>query len=447
MSALQESGMFSYYLELAVRNLRRSRALTVLMIVAVALGIGACMTTLTVLHVLSSDPLPERSGSIFFPQLDPRDMKNFESDRASPSQDFPRQLTWVDGMYLLHSRRADRQALMVGGQVAMQGPDEHTDPFYSASRYTTADFFPMFETPFRYGRGWTEAEDTSRSRVAVLGSDLNDKLFHGEDSTGRMVRADGHDLRVIGVLKPWRPAPHFFDLNVGTYSGQDDVFMPLSTARDFLLSRAGGIQCWGKGSGDESTLETSDCAWLQFWVELDSPAKVAGYRDFLAHYAAEQKAIGRFERPADTRMLDLMGWLDHEKVVPGDVRLQVWLALAFFLVCLINTVGLMLAKFMRRSGEVGVRRALGASRFSIFAQLLTEAGMIGLVGGMAGLLLSFLGLWVVRLQPVSYAALAHLDLPMLGVTFAMAIGATVAAGVLPAWRACRIAPALQLKSQ
>jgi putative ABC transport system permease protein len=439
--------MFGYYMELALRSLKRSKALTALMILAIALGIGACMTTLTVLHVLSSDPLPGRSASIFFPQMDPRDMKDYASDQASPDQEFPRQLTWVDGMNLLHSRRADHQALMVGGQIAMQGPDERTDPFFSASRYTTADFFPMFETPFRYGRAWTAADDDSRSRVAVIGSALNDKLFHGEDSTGRMVHADGHDLRVIGVLKPWRPAPHFFDLNVGTYSGQDDVFIPLSTARDFLLTRAGGIQCWGKGSGDEASLETSDCAWLQFWVELDDPAKVAAYRDFLAHYVAEQKAIGRFERPAKTRMLDLMGWLDHEKVVPSDVRLQVWLALAFFLVCLINTVGLMLAKFMRRSGEVGVRRALGASRTSVFAQLLTEAGMVGLVGGLAGLLLSWLGLWVVRLQPVSYAALAHLDLMMLGATFAVAIGATVAAGVLPAWRACRITPALQLKSQ
>ncbi|APG02748.1 ABC transporter ATP-binding protein [Luteibacter rhizovicinus DSM 16549] len=439
--------MFGYYMELALRSLKRSRALTALMILAIALGIGACMTTLTVLHVLSGDPLPGRSASIFYPQMDPRDMKDYASDQASPSQDFPRQLTWADGMNLLHSRRADHQALMVGGQVAMQTTDARMDPFYSSSRYTTADFFPMFETPFRYGRAWTSADDDSRARVAVIGSDLNDKLFHGEDSTGRTVRADGHDLRVIGVLKPWRPVPHFFDLNVGAFSEQDDVFIPLSTSRDFLLSRAGGIQCWGKGSGDESSLETSECAWLQFWVELDTPAKVAAYRDFLSHYVAEQKAIGRFERPAHTRMLDLMGWLDHEKVVPSDVRLQVWLALAFFLVCLINTVGLMLAKFMRRSGEVGVRRALGASRISIFSQLLTEAGMVGLVGGVAGVLLSWLGLWMVRLQPVSYAKLAHLDLTMLGVTFAMAIGATVAAGVLPAWRACRITPALQLKSQ
>jgi putative ABC transport system permease protein len=142
-----------------------------------------------------------------------------------------------------------------------------------------------------------------------------------------------------------------------------------------------------------------------------------------------------------------MEWLDFNKVVPSDVHLQVWLALGFFVVCLVNTVGLMLAKFLRRSAEVGVRRALGASRSAVFAQLVTEAGIVGVAGGVGGLLLALAGLWMVRRQPSGYASLAHLDLTMLAATFAMAIGATVVAGLLPAWRACQVTPALQLKEQ
>jgi putative ABC transport system permease protein len=141
-----------------------------------------------------------------------------------------------------------------------------------------------------------------------------------------------------------------------------------------------------------------------------------------------------------------MGWLDYNKVVPGDVRLQVWLAFGFLLVCLVNTVGLMLAKFMRRSAELGVRRALGASKRAVFAQLLVEAGAIGLSGGIGGLLLALIGLWLVRRQPADYAALAHLDLSMLALTFLLAVGASLIAGLLPAWRACQVTPALQLKS-
>jgi putative ABC transport system permease protein len=142
-----------------------------------------------------------------------------------------------------------------------------------------------------------------------------------------------------------------------------------------------------------------------------------------------------------------MTWLDFNKVVPSDVRLQTWLAFGFLLVCLLNTVGLLLAKFLRRSSEIGVRRALGASRRAIFLQCLVEAGMVGLAGGVIGLGLALLGLWAVRQQPAEYASLARLDPAMLLTTFVLAIVASVLAGLLPAWRAMQVTPAIQLKSQ
>ena len=142
-----------------------------------------------------------------------------------------------------------------------------------------------------------------------------------------------------------------------------------------------------------------------------------------------------------------MDWLDFNRVVPRDVVMQLWLGFGFLLVCLLNTVGLLLAKFLRRSGEIGVRRALGASRREIFKQCLVEAGTVGVAGGVLGLLLALLGLWAVRRQPASYAELAHLDMSMLLLTFALALLASLIAGLLPAWRAMQITPAIQLKSQ
>jgi len=133
--------------------------------------------------------------------------------------------------------------------------------------------------------------------------------------------------------------------------------------------------------------------------------------------------------------------------VPSDVRLQVWLAFGFLLVCLTNTVGLLLAKCLRRSPEIGVRRALGATRRAIFTQFVVEAGAIGIAGGLLGLGLALLGLWGVRQNPASYAKLAQLDASMLLTTFALALLASLLAGLLPAWRACLVTPALQLKSQ
>ena len=434
--------MFTYYLDLALRSLRRHKALTALMVVAIALGIGASMTTLTVLHVLSGDPVPGRSAQLYYPQIDPQDLDGYD-----PQIEPPRQVTWIDGMNLLRAKRADRQALMTGGAVPVQPAQADLDPFFASARYTTADFFAMFDVPFLYGHGWSASEDDARARVAVITRELNDKLFDGKDSVGESVRVNDADLRVVGVLDAWRPNPHFYDLNMGRYEDSEDVFVPLSTSRDLKLGRNGSMDCWGDGSGDPDQLESASCVWLQFWVELDTPAKAAAYKDFLVHYSQEQKSSGRFQRPSNVRLSNVMQWLDINQVVPSDVRLQTWLAFGFLAVCLINTVGLLLAKFLRRSGEIGVRRALGAARRQVFAQLLTEAGLIGLAGGVLGLLLAIGGLWLVRRQPADYAELARLDATMLLTTFALAIGASLLAGLLPAWRACQVPPALQLKAQ
>ena len=434
--------MFGYYLDLALRSLKRNKALTALMVLAIALGIGASMTTLTVLHVLSGDPLPGKSAQIYYPQLDPQDIKGMV-----PSKEPPEQVTLIDGLNLLHARRAQRQALMAGGAVALDPERANLDPFYVEARYTTTDFFPMFDTPFLFGRAWTAADDEAQARDVVIARSLNDKLFGGANSVGRMLRMAGVSWRIVGVLDKWQPNPHFYDLNTGSYAYGEQVFLPLQTMVGLRLDRNGSSDCWGNGGGGVGNiLPSAECVWLQFWVELDTPAQAAAYKDFLVHYSQEQKALGRFQRAPNVRLRNLMQWLDYNKVVPGDVRLQMGLAFGFLLVCLLNTVGLMLAKFLRRSAELGVRRALGASQRTLFMQLLVESGVIGLVGGVGGLLLALLGLWLVRQRPSDYAALAHLDVSMLLTTFAVALCASLLAGLLPAWRACQIAPALQLKS-
>ncbi|HEY9255618.1 MAG TPA: ABC transporter permease [Stenotrophomonas sp.] len=433
--------MFGYYFNLALRSFRRNKVLTALMVVAIALGIGTSMTTLTVFYILSGDPLPGRSEHLFYPQMDPATMDGFIA-----GEDPAEQLTRFDAEKLLREKKGDRQALMTGGGVSIEPEKSGLRPFNSDARYTSADFFAMFGTPFEYGNAWTATEDEGHARVVVLSKELNEKLFDGQNSVGRNVRIEQNDFRVIGVLKYWRPTPRFYDLNSDRYGEVEPVFMPFSTAVELKFGRNGSMDCWGDSDNDETGLN-APCTWMQYWVQLDTPAKVADYRQYLSNYSDQQRQAGRFERPTNVRLRSVMEWLDFKNVVPNDVRLQTWLAFGFLLVCLVNTIGLLLAKFMRRSGEIGVRRALGASRASIFAQALVEAGTIGLAGGILGLGLALLGLWAVRQQPASYAELAHLDPAMLATTFALALIASLLAGLLPAWRACQVAPALQLKSQ
>ncbi|MFS8137539.1 MAG: ABC transporter permease [Thermomonas sp.] len=439
--------MFGYYLKLALHSFKRNKALTALMVLAIALGIGASMTTLTVFHVLSGDPIPQKSERLFYVQMDPASINGFK-----PGEDPERQMTRFDSEALLRDARGTRQAFMTRGGLAIEPNRGDMQAMQQDARFTTADFFPMFDVPFRYGHGWSKTEDDSRARVAVISTTLNDKLYGGGNSVGKTISLDQHEFRVIGVLAPWSPKPRFFDITGSRFGGSEEVYLPMGTSRALKMSTSGDMNCWDSAKNANDDPEgnggvNAPCAWLQYWVELDNPAKAADFRQYLTNYSDQQRAAGRFVRPTNVALSNVMTWLDKNNVVPGDVRLQLWLALGFLLVCLLNTVGLLLAKFLRRGGEIGVRRALGASRRQVFQQCLVEAGMVGLAGGVLGLALAFLGLWAVRQQPTDYAPLAHLDAPMLLLTFALALLASVLAGLLPAWRACQISPAIQLKSQ
>lgn len=430
--------MFGYYAWLAARSLKRNPALSVLMVLAIGLGIGACITTLTVLQVLSGDPLPHKSAMLFHPQVDPRNDNDYV-DGEEPSV----QWSYPDGINVLNARRAERQALMTGGGVIIRPVESAIEPFIEDARYTTADFFAMFDVPFLFGSGWSADDDEAHARSVVISRDLNDKLFNGANSVGSSLSLSGSEFQIIGVLDTWRPTPHFYDLNVGTYSGVEGVFVPLETAMELKFGRNGSMDCWD--DAPEPT-RSPNCVWMQLWVELPTAQQQADFQDFLRNYSDEQRAAGRFPRPTNVRLRNVREWLDYHAVVPPDVKLQVWLSFGFLAVCLINTVGLMLAKFLRRSGEIGVRRAIGASRREVFVQFLVEAGGIGVVGAVLGIVLSMLGLWAVRQQPGDYAGLAHLNGTMLLVALGLALLASLIAGALPAWRACQVAPALQLKS-
>lgn len=435
--------MLLHYLELAARSARASKGLSALMVLALALGIGACMTTLTVYHVLSGDPIPAKSSRLFNVQLDAGSKVGWKAGQE-PTFDLSR----FDATALLRDRKAKRQVMMSGTNVAVGVTDGHVKPIFSSTRYTSADFFAMFDAPWQYGGGWSAADDEGEARVAVISSALNEKLFGGVDSVGREVIVRGQTLRIVGVLKPWKFQPHYYDLTVGGFAESEDLFLPFSTAMLVKVGHWGNMDCWGKGTAGGTPFDmTANCSFIQYWIELDKPEDAAAYRDYLERYSDAQRAAGRFERPNNVRLRNVMEWLDAQKVLPADVRLQTWLAFGFLLVCVVNMVGLLLAKTLRRAGEIGVRRALGATRGAIFAQFVVEAGLLGVVGALLGLAFANAGLWLVRQSPSDYARLAELDASMLVLTLGLALLASLFAGLLPAWRAALVTPAVQLKVQ
>ena len=441
--------MLGYYFFLALRSLRRTRMLTALMVLAIAVGIGASMTTLSVMFLLSGDPLPAKSGKLFFPQLDPSTGATL---RHTPMD----LLDYTSAHDLWQAHRAPRQAMLANAATRVQPTVSGQAPFIVQTLATTSDFFPMFNVPFRYGSAWSAQDEQRAAREVVISSTLNQRLFGGANSVGRDVVINGAQLRVVGVLDDWRPRPRFYMVVGARFSGGDtadlygpphDVYLPMPTGVDIAQADMQPFTCWSDGMVDPHHMTTAACAWVALWVELPDVAARDAYRRFLDDYDDQQRSIGRLTHPKLTRMMSLHEWLDFQQVVPADVKLQTWLAFAFLLICLFNTVGLLLAKFIGRSNEIGVRRALGASRKAIFGQCLVEAGLIGLIGGLFGLFMTVAGIYAIRQQPVAYADLVAVDMPVFVLALGLSLGASLLAGVFPAFRASRVAPALQLKVQ
>ena len=411
------------------------------MVIGIGLGIAASMTTLTVLHLMGSDPIPWKSDKLHYVQLDNWDVNQPYYDDGRP----PDQVTYRDAVALMEAGKADKQSAMYKLAMPVQPENPEIKPFRALGRVAYTDFFGMFEPPFRFGSPWGASEDASHARVIVLGKEINEKLFGGQDSVGKSVRLDGNDYRVVGVLGDWNLRFRYYDVTNGAFADPDEFFIPFTTAIDLKQRASGNNSCFSpSGDGWDAYLD-SDCVWIQMWVQLDSAHGLEEYKSFLDNYVNEQKKLGRFQRPLNNRLLDVNGWMKDQEVVSRDMEVQTGLAFAFLIVCLVNTVGLLLAKFTRKAGEIGLRRALGASRRQVFGQYMIESGVVGLSGGLLGLALTGLGLIAVRALYSEYQTVAHLDWAMTFLTIALAIVAALLAGIYPTWRACRVQPAAQLK--
>jgi putative ABC transport system permease protein len=439
--------MLAYNLRLALKSLRRNPVVAALMIGAIALGVGVCITTLTVYRLMSGNPLAHRNDVLYAVTMDTWD-PNRAWDDEHPELP-PMELTYRDATTLYESDIPDRKVIMRKGAFVLDPVQTGgAKPFVVEARLTTKDFFPMFDVPFKYGSGWDAAADRDSQMVIVLSKETNDKAFGGANSVGRTLRLDGRDFKIIGVLDEWRPTPKVYDLNNGSIDTIEDIFAPFSLGTTLQVQPAGNVNCWRNQPVDSlETFLASDCVWIQAWVELRTAEQVSAFQNLMDNYVGDQKKLGRFERPLNNRLTHPDQWLKVNEVVRNDNRVLVGLSFMFLAVCLLNMIGLLLAKFLGAAPLVGLRRALGASKAMIFRQHLVEVGVIGLCGGALGVAIAALGLVGIRKVYENYDELTRLDFTMVLITLGIAIVSGIIAGLYPTWRVCSIQPAAHLKTQ
>ena len=218
--------MFVYYLKLAFLSLRKNPVLTALMVGAIGIGIGVFMTTLTVYHIMSSNPIPQKSDDLHIVRLDSwNPAEPYDDDLP---EEAPWQLTYTDMMVLRESDIPTRHTAMMKATFVVQPDREDAHPFQEVVRMTDGDFFEMFNVPFLYGSRWSREADEFAESVVILGRDMNEKLFGGENSVGRELQFEERVYTVVGVIDSWDPAPKYYDVNNGAFDESEQIFMPLS---------------------------------------------------------------------------------------------------------------------------------------------------------------------------------------------------------------------------
>lgn len=438
--------MMSYYLRLAAISLKQTPIITSLIIGAIALGIGVFMTIYSAYYLLSGNPIPAKSDRLFAVQIDSWDPESPYDDEIPDAP--PTRLTYKDSVAILGSGIPMREAAMYKTQFVVDPVDEGIEPFSVIGRLTGGDFFEMFNVPFIYGGVWDQNAYDNAERVVVIDKETNDKLFAGENSVGRNIELRGLQYTIVGVRDTWSPSIKFYDAEHEPFDTSENIYAPFTLFEAYQLPRYGSTNCW-----KDELLETysdllgSECVWPTVWVELIDEQQINAYLEWLDAYVLEQQKLGRLERPLNNRLSDVMSWLAIHEVADDDAGMMVVIAFLFLAVCMVNMIGLLLARFVGKAGVIGVRRALGASKYHIFIQHLVEVALVGVVGGVLGIVLAMFGFEGIQYLWPEWKVFDGLNLALVSIGLLIGLASSLLAGVYPTWRICQLPPAQYLKTQ
>ena len=226
-----------------------------------------------------------------------------------------------------------------------------------------ANYPRMRRMIFSDGSAFSEADDFTHTRVAFIGADIKQKLFSGQNAIGESIRVDGISYQVVGVLK------HVINNSDENLNGH--VYVPFSGISDLKNNYY--------------------LASVVMEYEGNHDKVVKALRDSLAFHhnydPKDKRAVFVFDVFAD--LLDLRVTTTGIKILLGFIGL---LTLGIGGVGLMN---IMLVSVTQRTREIGVEKALGARKWHILFQFLSEALVITFLGGLAGVAFAYLVSWSV----------------------------------------------------
>jgi len=300
----------------------------------------------------------------------------------------------------------------------------------SSLKHTDGEFWRVMRFDFLEGGPFTAEDDRNAHFVAVINKATRDKFFAGQPALGRTLEVDGQRFKVVGVV------PNVPVLRIAPYA---DIWVPIGTSKSDLYKK----ELVGNFMG--LIVARSRADFPQIKAEVQSRLEQA------KPLISDPKQFERLMGGADTPFEAAARLLLSSKLEQGSPQklfmVLIGLAVAFMLLPTVNLVNINLSRIMDRSSEIGVRKAFGASSWTLIGQFVIENVVLTLVGGALGLLLGGLALHAINASEViPYARLAvnfrvFLDALLLALFFGLF------SGVYPAWRMSRLHPVKALRGR